>query len=321
MRKHAFNAGLSVLCLSFAIACQPSSQNSTEKEASSVVDSNAIRVERGRYLAFSVVNCMDCHSKFDMEKFSIPHVPGTEGGGGNALHEIFNRFPGTLYTPNITPATLGSWTDEEIAKAITRGISKSGDTLFPMMPYHFLSHMAAEDVRSVIAFIRTLKPIDSIHPRRQLMIPMAVFGPLPEGDYHQNVKPDTTDVVKYGAYLTTIAHCEQCHTTKTKEGLPMKDMRFAGGNTEAFKNFSVFTANITPDSATGTGSWSEQAFIAKFRNSADPKNLATKPGKFNTYMRWAYFGTMTDADLKAIYAYLRTVPPVKHAVVRWKESD
>jgi hypothetical protein len=150
-------------------------------------------------------------------------------------------------------------------------------------------------------------------------MPMAVFGPLPENDYRNNTKPDTSDHVKYGEYLATIAHCQECHTTKTKEGMPDAKMMFAGGNTEAFKNFSVFTANITPDSATGIGSWSEAAFIAKFRTSADPKNLETKPGKFNTYMRWAYFGTMTDSDLKAIYAYLRTVPPIKHQVVRWKE--
>jgi mono/diheme cytochrome c family protein len=179
--------------------------------------------------------------------------------------------------------------------------------------------MAAEDVRSVIAFIRTLKPIEQIPPRKQMPMPMAVFGPLPENDYTKNVKPDTADKVKYGEYLTTIGHCQDCHTTKTKQGLPDPTMMFAGGNTEAFKKFSVYTANITPDSATGIGSWSEAAFIAKFRNSADPKNLETKPGKFNTYMRWAYFGTMTDADLKSIYAYLRTVPPVKHEVVRWKQ--
>jgi mono/diheme cytochrome c family protein len=221
-------------CLAFLY---PSCQNprSTDKAAEAfAVDTQAARIERGRYLAFSVVNCMDCHSKFDMEKFSIPHVPGTEGGGGNALHEIFNGFPGTLFTPNITPAALGSWTDEEIARAITRGINKRGDTLFPFMPYHYLNNMAEEDVLSVIAFIRTLKPIDSIPPLGQMAIPMAVFGPLPEGDYHQNKKPDTTDRVAYGKYLVTIGHCEECHTTKTKEGLPDPTMRFAGGNTEAF---------------------------------------------------------------------------------------
>jgi hypothetical protein len=139
MRKHAFNACLLGLCLSLTFACQQSSQNTPAQAVEPTVDSNAMRVERGRYLAYSVVNCMDCHSQFDLEKFSIPHVPGTEGGGGNALHEIINGFPGVLYTPNITPSALGNWTDDEIALAITRGIGKSGDTLFPFMPYHFLN--------------------------------------------------------------------------------------------------------------------------------------------------------------------------------------
>jgi mono/diheme cytochrome c family protein len=188
-----------------------------------------------------------------------------------------------------------------------------------MMPYHFLNQMAKEDVDAVIAYIRTLKPIEKIPPARNLMIPMSLFGPLPNNDYRKNVRPDTADKVKYGEYLVTIAHCAECHTTKTKEGMPRADMLFAGGNTEPFKTFSVTTANITADSATGIGEWSELMFIAKFRTNAAPENLNSKPGKYNTFMPWSFYGTMTDNDLKAIYAYLRSVPHVRNAVVKWKE--
>jgi len=103
---------------------------------------------------------------------------------------------------------------------MTRGINKKGDTLFPMMPYHGLSRMAKEDVEAVIAYIRKLKPIENNIPARQLFVPAAVFGPLPDNDYKQNTLPDSSDRVKYGEYLVSIAHCTDCHTPLTKEQLP-----------------------------------------------------------------------------------------------------
>lgn len=323
MKKYVFFSSLLFVGASvFVFSCnQQQSKTESSAEAGTGVkeDSMAAVVARGKYLANSVVNCVDCHSQLDFEKFSLPVVPGTEGGGGMALHEAFEGFPGKLYIPNITPAGLGNWTDEEIARAVTKGINKKGDTLFPMMPFHFLNRMAPEDLHAVIAYIRTLKPIDKIPPAKQMAVPMAVFGPLPDNDYHNNTKPDTADKVKYGEYLVTIAHCQECHTTKDKKGMPMPDKMFAGGNTEPFKTFAVHTANITADSATGIGEWSEAMFIAKFRSNASRESLERKPGKYNTYMPWSFYGTMTDSDLKAVYAYLRSVPRVKSLVVKWKD--
>lgn len=317
MKKYAFF--YSLLCLS-TITIFISSCGEQAKQAAYAAreDSLKAQLERGRYLAYSVVNCVDCHSQLDFEKFSLPLVPGTEGAGGMALHEAFKGFPGKLYIPNITPAALGDWTDAEIARAVTRGINKKGDTLFPMMPFHYLNAIAEEDLNAVIAFIRTLKPIEKIHPAKEMFIPMAVFGPLPENNYKNNVKPDTADKVKYGEYLVTIAHCGECHHTKSPEGMPIPGMMFAGGNTESLIPFQVTSANITADSATGIGEWSELMFIAKFRTNAATENLQSKPGKFNTIMPWSFYGTMTDSDLKAIYAYLRTVPHVRNAVEKWK---
>jgi hypothetical protein len=100
--------------------------------------------------------------------------------------------------------------------------------------------------------------------------------------------------------------------------MPIPGMMFAGGNTESLIPFQVTSANITADSATGIGEWSELMFIAKFRTNAATENLQSKPGKFNTIMPWSFYGTMTDSDLKAIYAYLRTVPHVRNAVEKWK---
>ena len=299
--------------------CFDACNSSTDTTAASTPeDSIQGLMARGDYLVHSVVNCVDCHSALDTNKFSFPLVPGTEGMGGLALHEV-DQIPGKVWIPNITPFALKDWTDEEIARAITRGINKNGDTLFPVMPYHGLSHMAKEDVDAVITYIRALKPIENTIPKREMYMPMSAFGPLPDNDYKQNTIPDSTDMVKYGEYLVSIAHCTDCHTPFTPEGAPDFAKYLAGGHRFENRFFTVTVANITPDSATGIGTWTEAMFLAKFRTNAAPENLNTTPGKKNTIMPWSFFGTMKDHDLKAIYAYLRTVPPVSHKIVKWEE--
>lgn len=298
------------------IACN---NNASEPTALSKEDSLKQLVDRGYYLAHSVVNCVDCHSQLDLTKFSLPVIPGSEGSGGIPMHEIDKNIPGKIFTPNITPFALKDWTDEEIAIAMTKGINKKGDTLFPIMPYHGLSVMAKEDVDAVIAYIRTLKPIDSTIPPREMYVPMAVFGPLPDRDYKMNTKPDTTDRLKYGEYLVSIAHCTDCHTPFSEQGPPDMTKYLAGGQSFTFPTFTVTVANITPDTSTGIGAWTEEMFLAKFRSNSTPQMLNSNPGKFNTIMPWSFYGTMHDNDLKSIYAYLRTVKPVSNKIVKWAE--
>ena len=318
MKKNALAILLSSLFALTALL-NGCNNNSSSSPALSKEDSLKQLIDRGKYLAYSVVNCVDCHSQFDIKKFSLPILPGTEGGGGLALHEILpDEIPGKIYVPNITPAGLKDWSDEEIARAMTKGINKKGDTLFPMMPYHGLSRMAKEDVEAVIAFIRTLKPIENTIPARQLFVPAAVFGPLPDNDYKNNTRPDSSDKIKYGEYMVTIAHCTDCHTPLTKGGAPDMSKFLSGGQHFKLPLFAVTVANITPDSATGIGSWTEEMFLAKFRTNVSPENLKTEPGKFNTAMPWSFYGTMTDHDLKAIYAYLRTIPPMNNKIVKWE---
>jgi len=305
---------LSVIFMMIVTACNNESSTPTFTKE----DSLKLQLERGNYLVHSVVNCMDCHSQFDMNKFSLPIVPGSEGGGGFAVHELV-EIPGKIYIPNITPFALKDWSDDDIASAITRGINKKGDTLFPMMPYHGLSAMAKEDVDAVIAYIRTLKPIEKTYPAREMFIPMSAFGPLPDVDYKMNKKPDTADKLKYGEYLVTIGHCTDCHTPLTKEGAPIMSNFLSGGQRFKAPAFDVTVANITPDSATGIGTWTEDMFLAKFRTNASPENINKNPGKFNTIMPWSFYGTMKDNDLKSIYTYLRTIKPVTNKIVKWPE--
>src|SRR5687767_9758810 len=102
------------------------------------------RVERGKYLVETVGSCMHCHSQRDFNRFSGPIKEETKVMGGVA----YPKF-GVLYSSNITPDSatgIGSWTDDEIARAIALGIRKNGDTLFPIMPYYEYNKMSKDDI-------------------------------------------------------------------------------------------------------------------------------------------------------------------------------
>ena len=307
------------LIIMFFLACN---NNSTESQANTKEDSLKKVIARGEYLTLHVAVCMHCHSMRDFSKFSGPDVPGTVGGGGGKFdNNIIDVIPGTIYSKNITADSatgIGTWTDEELLRAITQGIRKNGDTLFPLMPYAHFNHMAKDDLMSIIGYIRTIKPIKNAIPPRQLMIPISVAYPAPalQKSIDGNVRPPESDPVKYGGYLVNMAGCTDCHTPYIK-GQPDFSREFSGGNTFTIAGFKVTSANITPDSATGIGAWDQQGFLNKFIVCREEKGYNYNPEKMNTVMPVVDYAGMTDGDLKAMYAYLRTVRPVKNLVVKY----
>jgi mono/diheme cytochrome c family protein len=296
--------------------------NTSTTSNNSKQDSLKKVIDRGNYLANNVAACIHCHSKRDFSKFSGPVVPGSEGGGGSVFnHEILDAIPGTLYSKNITPDNetgIGTWTDDQILRAITQGISKNGDTLFPIMPYINYNKMAKDDLLSIIAYLKTLKPIKNKVPARELMIPisMAYPGPALQKSVDGNVRPMETDVVKYGEYINNAADCATCHTPFVK-GQADFDKIFAGGNTFNIDKFRVNSANLTPDSATGLGVWTEERFLNKFTVYREEKSHNFDPGVQNTVMPLVDYAGMTNSDLKAIYAYLRTVKPISNKLEKY----
>jgi cytochrome c553 len=229
--------------------------------------------------------------------------------------------PGVVYARNITsdPETgIGTWTDDEILRAITQGISKNGDTLFPLMPYDHYNHVAKEDLLSIIAYIRTLKPIKNKVPTRQLFIPISMAYPAPalQKSIDGNVRPPETDKVAYGGYLVNAAVCSACHTPMVK-GQPDFSKSLAGGFTFNAGSFKVTSANITPDSATGIGTWNEERFLNKFIQYREEKAYNFNPGRQNTIMPVTMYAGMKDDDLKAIYAYLHSLKPISNMVVKY----
>ena len=277
------------------------------------------RIEKGKYIFNNVAGCVDCHSERDFSKLSGPVVPGTEGKGGMKFGEEFG-LPGTFYAKNITPYALGTWTDGEILRAITEGVSRDGKALFPLMPYTVFGKMDKEDIYSVIAYIRTLPAIKNDVPASKPKFPMNfIMKTIPAKNDFTN-KPDPSSTVEYGKYMLEAAGCTDCHTPSVK-GTPVDGKYMAGGMEVKLPGGMIIrSVNITPDNETGIGSWTKEQFINTFKQRSAPESYNThvKPGEFQTIMPWWMYGRMTEQDLGAIYDYLRTITPVKNLVNRFE---
>ena len=280
------------------------------------------RIERGTYLANHVTVCMDCHSTRDWSRFAGPLTPGTLGKGGELFDQKFS-FPGTYYSRNITPAGISRYTDGELFRVITTGVDKEGKPLFPVMPYTYYGRMDPEDIKCIIAYIRTLDPVENKVPAPVSDFPMNfIINTIPH-KASPTKRPDKTDVLAYGAYLVNASACRECHT-KVDKGQIIPELAFSGGREFPFPDGSVIrSANLTPDLETGLGKWTEEMFVNKFRAFADSNYQPphVNPGEFNSIMPWNMYGAMTKEDLSAIYAYLHSLPAMKNEVVKYTAAN
>jgi len=282
------------------------------------VEKSSARIERGAYLAKSVMSCMDCHSKRDTTQYSMPMDPSTMGRGGERFDQS-EGFPGIFYSANITPVGIGDWTDGEIYRAITTGVRRNGKPLFPVMPYHSYGFADPEDVKCVIAFLRSLTPIENHVPASSADFPMNIILNTVPVKAEPMQFPQASDSLATGKYLFTIAACHDCHTPFEK-GKFDESLALGGGRIFPVPGGMVTSANITPDKKTGIGSWTRELFIqhfAMYRDSATAHRVVPL-GEMQTFMPWTLYGTMTDTDLGNIYAYIQTLKPIKNVVVKFK---
>lgn len=110
--------------------------------------------------------------------------------------------------------------------------------------------------------------------------------------------------VERGEYLVHAAGCVTCHTKDTEGAIP-----FAGGRALHTRFGTFYTPNITPDPATGIGRWSQQEFVRALKHGISP---AGKP--YYPAFPYTFYAGMTDADARAIYAYLQSLDPVHNEV-------
>jgi mono/diheme cytochrome c family protein len=276
------------------------------------------RITRGKYLAHSVTVCMDCHAIRDWSKFSGPPTEGTLGKGGDRFDQTAG-LPGVYYAKNITPFGIKRYTDGELFRVITTGVTKEGRPMFPLMPYLYYGKMDREDIYDIIAYIRSIDPIESTIPESTSDFPFNILiNTMPQKAALQT-KPDTTDQLAYGAYVVNASGCIECHTQVDK-GQIIKDLAFSGGREFLFPDGSVVrSSNLTPDTETGIGKWTREEFIARFKQYADSSYTppTVRAGEFNTIMPWTMYAHMKESDLSAIYTYLKTVKPMSNSVVKF----
>jgi hypothetical protein len=276
------------------------------------------RLARGKFLFEVLAGCDGCHSERDFTRVGGPVVPSGRGKG-NVLSAVVKTLPGTVVASNITPdpeTGIGLWTDGEKIRAIREGVDRNGRALFPMMPYAGFRNMSDEDVQSLVAYLDALPRIRNPLPATRLNFPVELMIKSVPRPVAGVAPPDRSDPIRYGEYMVTIAGCGDCHTPQDR-GQSVTGKFLAGGQRFVTRYGTVTSANLTPDNETGTGRWSAAFFRQKFEDyreyaAAGPPRLAG-PEAF-TLMPWLSFTYLPAEDLDAIYAFLRTVKPVSHAV-------
>jgi mono/diheme cytochrome c family protein len=270
-------------------------------------DVTPARLARGKYLAEAVAGCLDCHTEHDWKAPGAALVAGREGAGGLFPGE---GFPGRIVAPNLTPdpeTGAGKWTDDQLARAIREGISHDGRALFPLMPYPNFRQMSDEDLASVVVYIRSLPPVRNPLPTTEISSPVKyLIRSAPRPLNRPVAQPDLSTPEQRGKYLVTLASCEDCHTPAVN-GQPEQDKAFAGGMQFKGPWGHIQSANITPDK-TGISYYDENRFIEALRTGS------VMGRQLNPIMPWDSYRHMTDEDLKAIFAYLKTIKPVQNRV-------
>lgn len=278
------------------------------------------KIERGNYLANHVMLCMDCHSTRDWNSFSAPMISGTEGKGGETFDQKLG-FPGKYIAPNITPFHLKDWTDGEIFRAVTEGVSKDGRALFSIMPHHLYGQLDKNDIEAVIAYIRNLKSIESENEISSSDFPMNfIINTMPKKASFGKI-PQQSDKINYGKYMITAAGCMDCHTMQDK-GKFVGELYAGGFEFKLLDGSVVRSANLTPDKTTGLGNWTSEQFINRFKMYADSSYINPKitSNEFQTTMPWTMYSGMNKADLEAIFNYLQSLAPVKNQVEKFTPS-
>src|SRR2546425_373899 len=264
------------------------------------------RLERGRYLDDSVMGCLGCHSPTDIRKPGGPPAASMLGAGARWADA---GLPWVV-VPNITPdkeTGAVNWTDDMLARAIREGIGHDGRALLTLMPYPNYRSMSDEDLASVIVYTRSLPAVRNQLPPTTIPFPISFFiKNVPQPVSSLVPAPDQSTAVARGAYLVKMGRCADCHTP-TERGQQLPGLDFAGGFVTRLPTGVVASANITPDPS-GISYYDENLFIHAMREG--------KVGarQLNAAMPWWLYGKMTDDDLKSVFAYLRTLKPIKHHV-------
>ena len=260
-------------------------------------------VERGRYI-FAIAGGCACHT--------VPK--GTAHAGGRA-------FPiplGKVYSTNITPSQesgIGSWSDKQMRDSLVKGVRPNGEPLLPVMPFEAYSGMAEEDLKALLAYMKTLDParrenlpLNSWIPfSRSLWTPLWLkffgrFNPSPATAPKQGLER--------GRYLVEhVALCGDCHTPRNRLGVPNRNLYLAGAKVGPL---GQEIPNITPDKKTGIGEWSREQIADSLLTAITPDGEPME-GLMAEVIEGGY-KHMKREDALAIADYLKSIPPVANKI-------
>ncbi|HEV8015563.1 MAG TPA: cytochrome c [Stellaceae bacterium] len=262
-------------------------------------------LERGTYLMSSVVACGNCHTPKGPDGVAIANM---ELSGGDPIDSpVFHAVPG-----NITPdkdTGIGNWTDDQIVNAIRNGKKPDGTIIGPPMPIPFYHGtpatpgMSDSDVKAIVAYLRSVKPINHQVEKSTYKIPLpASYGP----PVVHNPEVSRTDHVAYGKYLASgLGHCMDCHTPDV-QGRPDFSKIGAGGNPFGAPNGGVIiSANLTPGNPSGIAGWTNQQIKVAITTGMRPDRPLVR------LMAFDWYKNISNEDLNDLIAFLHTLKPVK----------
>jgi mono/diheme cytochrome c family protein len=271
-----------------------------------VASTDSVIVERGHYIVRNAAPCASCHGDPKQRAANAQGVDVPLVGGF-----VFDIPPGQFYTRNLTPDSatgLGAVSDKAIARALRFGVGHDGRALLPFME---MQGLADDDLQAVVSYLRTQPPVNNPVPPHHFnlmgKVVKATAMSKPVGPSYPPPAHAPRGVgVETGRYLVeSVALCWSCHTERSQMTGAMVGPRFGGtkGFTEADDPAHSWSPpNITTDPTTGRlGKMTEDQFVARFRQG---RLLAGSP------MPWQAFARLDEGDLRSIYQYLKTVPPV-----------
>jgi hypothetical protein len=290
-------------------------------------------VQRGEYLVKHVGACGDCHTPVNPLTGQPDNTRSLAGVA--SMFQVPGILPdggiGVIGSSNLTSdmATgLGSWTDAQIKKAFLDGVDKDGNAVFPIMPYYVLHNMSPADADAIVAYLRTIPPIDSAIPPKNFLFPTAAASPPVPANRIPDPMLATTDPnyasAMRGKYLAgNLGVCMECHTkhVRTPGMVPLDlDKLFAGGEgfeaaaiglSPMFPVRTIYSQNITPH-ATGIQGWTAAAVAKAIQEGTEKDGLPlcppmpSGPGKA--------FAGMTNSDALDIGNYVTRLPPIDNPV-------
>ncbi len=304
-------------------ACGASGSGANPTDAGPPAADAAV-IARGEYLVKAVALCGECHT---------PRLPTGQLDTTKWLAGVDNRFDiepdddthGAVHAPNLTPheSGLGGWKDDEIKRAIVDGVGIEGP-LTSLMPSYVFHNMASEDADAIVAYLRSLPPVDHLMGNRQkLSVPVTgPSTPLPEAAIPHTTLPSSDPSfarAEHGRYLTGMAGlCIDCHSTWRPQAEPPLALGtlFAGGRGMSRMEWSVdgdrtppviYSYNLTPHPS-GLKGWTPPMIVATLKtNLDDQKQPLCRPmpgGPMGSY------AALTDDDALDIALYITTLPPI-----------